>query len=510
MKTRFAWLVVLLLLPAGAVAQITVGSKNFDESKLLAEMFARLIEARTDLTVERKLGLAGTKICLDALRNGEIDLYPEYTGTGLVDILGEAPVGGRVPTLVRVREAFLAEWNLHWLAPLGFENAYELAVPKELAEGRAIRTISDLAAVSGELTAAFGYEFAERDDGLPGLHRTYGLEFGTVRTMQQALKYEAAGARRIDCLDVYTTDGRLVAYDLVVLEDDRGFFPPYEACALVNGETLARHPEIGAVLGLLSNAIDGATMQRLNYRVDTEGEAIQVVAQDALASLGLVGDAAVDAVTSRNRSLPGYMWAARESLSARVGEHLALSAMGLLLAALVAVPMGLALERRRDVAEPFIRAIGLSQTIPSLALLAFMIPLFGIGALPAVIALWIYAIFPILRNTFTGVRDASPNAVAAAHALGMTPRQVLLKVRLPLAAPVIMAGVRTAGVITVGTATLAAFIGAGGLGQPIVAGLQSADETIVLSGAIPAALLALLVDGVLSRIEHRLRPKGLD
>jgi osmoprotectant transport system permease protein len=154
--------------------------------------------------------------------------------------------------------------------------------------------------------------------------------------------------------------------------------------------------------------------------------------------------------------------------------------------------------------------LGLTQTIPSLALLAFMIPFLGVGATPAVVALWIYSLFPIVRNTYTGVREADPRAVEAATALGMTPGQVLRQIRLPLAAPVLMAGVRTAAVITVGTATLAAFIGAGGLGEPIVTGLQLADSGMILSGAVPAAALALVVDGTLALVERALRPAGLE
>jgi osmoprotectant transport system permease protein len=204
------------------------------------------------------------------------------------------------------------------------------------------------------------------------------------------------------------------------------------------------------------------------------------------------------------------MWESRRNLGARTLEHIFLSGAGLLLGIVVAVPLGLLLERQRRSAEPLIRVVGTTQTIPSLALLAFMIPFFGVGARPAIVALWLYAIFPILRNTYTGLRDAAPEVVQAATALGMTPAQVLRRVRLPLAMPVIMAGVRTAGVITVGTATLAAFIGAGGLGEPIVAGVQSVDTTVILSGAVPAALLAIGVDALLGAIERRLRPRGLE
>ena len=489
--------------------RIRVGSKNFAESRLLAELFARLLEARTGLTVERRLGLAGTQVCFEALRTGAIDVYPEYTGTGLVTLLEEAPGGNAQWTWNHVRTQFRQRWNLWWIGPLGFENSFELAVPREIATQYGLHSISDLSQVSPRLTAGFGYEFVERDDGLPGLERTYGLRFAAVRRLQQALKYQAAGERRIDCLDVYTTDGRLVVHDLVVLEDDRGFFPPYEAAALVRGETLKLHPEVGVVLGLLAQALSEDSMRQLNLRLEAGGESLDEVAQEVLGTMGLLESGVVPAGPTHKRGLWRSLWDGRRELGRYTLQHLYLSGAGLLLGVLVAVPLGLLLERRRRSAETFIRFVGTSQTIPSLALLAFMVPFFGIGELPAIVALWLYALFPILRNTYTGLCDAGPEAVQAAIALGMTPSQILRLVRLPLAAPVIMAGVRTAAVITIGTATLAAFIGAGGLGEPIVSGVQSVDATLILSGAIPAAALALAVDAVLGLVERRLRPRGI-
>jgi osmoprotectant transport system permease protein len=513
-NVRFLAVVLLLASMSGALAAdggaIVVGSKNFPESRLLAEMFALLIETRTELAVERRFNLAGTQICFEALRTGAIDVYPEYTGTGLVTVLGEQPRGDAAETLVRVRSAFLSRFDLIWLGPLGFENAYELAVPAALAEREELRTISDLTRIAPSLRAGVGYEFMERDDGLPGLRATYGLEFGDVRAMQQALKYQAVAAAEIDCLDVYTTDGRLLVHDLVVLEDDRGFFPPYQAAPLARGEVLRRQPEVAVALGLLAGSIDGETMRALNLRTQERGEPVERVAQDALEALGLVGEREVGAVSTREVGLVRYIWEQRGELSLRAAQHLGLTGLALLLGIAVALPLALLLERHRSVAEGVIRGVGISQTIPSIALLAFMIPLFGIGLRPAIVALWIYSIFPILRSGYTGLRDASPEAVEAAGALGMTPGQVLRRVRLPLASPVILAGIRTSAVLTVGTATLAAFIGAGGLGVPMVAGLQLADPVRILSGALPAAGLALLVDGALALVERTVRPRGLD
>ncbi|ANM29944.1 hypothetical protein ABI59_10715 [Acidobacteria bacterium Mor1] len=503
-----------------AADPVVVGSKNFAESRLLAEMFARLIEEHAGLEVERRFDLAGTTVCFDGLRSGAIDLYPEYTGTGLVTLLGQPVEGGPSQTLRTVRREFLDRWQLQWLAPLGFENAYELAVPRELAERHGLRTISDLVGVAGELRAGLGYEFLEREDGLPGLEKVYGLRFAEQRGMQQALKYRAAAAREIDCLDVYTTDGRLLVHDLQVLEDDRGFFPPYQAAPLVRRELLEEQPGVAGALALLSGAFDEDAMRALNLRMQEQGEPAEQVAQDALEELGLVGEREIAAVATEGRSWWSYLWATRAEIGRRTLEHLGLTALPLLLGILFAVPLAMWLARvdaraaagsarGSRFAEQVIRLIAVTQTIPSIALLAFMLPLLGVGWKPAVAALWIYSLFPILRNTFTGLRDAGPAAVAAATALGMTESQVLRHVRLPLAAPVIMAGVRTSAVLLVGTAVLAAFIGAGGLGVPIVSGLQLADNTRVLSGAVPAALLAVLVDGILAAVERGIRPRGL-
>jgi len=505
----FIWIGPIL---ASSSTTIIVGSKNFLENRLLAEMFAQLIESQTALTVERRLGLAGTQICFQALLTGGIDLYPEYTGTGLMTILGEPSLQDPVDTLNRVRAEFRKRWNLWWLTPLGFDNSYALALRRDRAHALNIHTITDLVRVAPQLKAGFGYEFIQRADGLPGLKQWYGLQFREVVGMQQSLKYQATDNGDVDVLDAYTTDGRLAVYDFVVLEDDRHFFPPYDATALVRGETLEQHPELGKVLSLLTNALSPQRMRELNLRIQEQGEAIPHVAFEALQDLHLVNEKHQPTTTTMKdtESFFSYMWERRAVLLFRTGEHLWLAGIGLLLGITLAIPLALLLERWRKGAETMIRIIGMSQTIPSIALLAFMIPLFGVGALPAIIALWIYSLYPILRNTFSGLRDAAPSVVETGRALGMTEWQILLSVRLPLAAPTIMAGIRTSAIWTVGTATLAAFIGAGGLGVPIVSGLQLADVHLILSGALPATILALTVDGLLGWIEHLVQPRGLE
>ena len=409
-----------------------------------------------------------------------------------------------------MRREFRAQFDLEWLAPLGFENSYEVAVRRELATRLGLRSIADLVPHADELRFAFGYEFTEREDGLRGLRRRYGLQPASLVQMQQNLKYKAAGDGSIDVLDVYTTDGLIEVYDLVVLDDPLGVFPPYEAAALVRGATLRRFPELSRRLARLAGTLDESTMRGLNRRVEVDGESVESVARGFLTQLGVVGGETGFALAgTRERGLWATLRDNRAELGRRTLEHLGLVGWALTLSVLVAIPLGLWVEGRRSQAETIIRAVGVLQTIPSIALLAFMIPLLGVGTAPAIAALFLYGLYPIVRNTFTGVRDADPDAVRSARALGMSTGQVLRQVRLPLAAPVILAGVRTAAVISVGTATLAAFIGAGGLGAPIVAGLQLNDTAIILSGALPAALLALGVDALLGQVERALRPPGV-
>jgi osmoprotectant transport system permease protein len=494
--------------PATTPPPVVVGSKPFGESYLLAEMFAQLLEAR-GVPVERRLGLGATEIAFGALRSGAADAYPEYTGTGLLVILGERPVADPAEVYRRVSREFRRRWGLRWLPPLGFENTYAIAVRRATADSFGLRTLSDLVRVGPRLRAGLTPDFIGRADGLPGLRRAYGLRFAEVRALLPAVKYQALAAGEVDVIDGYSTDGFIARYDLVVLTDDRRFFPPYEASALVSRRLAERRPDAIAALTELSGRLDVETMRRLNRRLEVDGESIPRVARAALVELGLLDRVAGQAEpAARREGVWRYMWDQRRTLASLTERHLLLVLISLLAAVAVAVPLGLGLERLRGGAEAVIRGAGVLQTLPGIALLAFMIPLLGIGVVPALVALFLYSLYPILRNTYSGVRDAAPEAVAAGHALGMTPRQILRWVRLPLAAPVIMAGIRTAAVINVGTATLAAFIGAGGLGDPIAAGLALSDSRMILSGALPAALLALVVDGVLGWCERWVRPGG--
>lgn len=497
---------------AGAQTQrpVVVASKPFGESFVLAEMFAQLLEAR-GVSVDRRPGLGATEIAFRALRTNAIDVYPEYTGTGLLAILGDAPLASRAATFGRVALEFPARFGTHWLPALGFENTYAIAVRRRTADSLRLATLSDLARVGTTLRAGLTPDFIGRADGLPGLQKAYGLRFNDVRALGPAVKYQALAAGEVDVIDGYSTDGLIARYDLVVLADDRRFFPPYEAAALVSQRAWNDAPRAIAALSELSGRLNETTMRELNKRLEVDGTPVGVVARDALTTLGLVGPAArPSASASRDRDgLVDYLRDQRATIARLTGRHLALVGASLLVAIALALPLGLVLERFARPAENVIRSVGVLQTLPGIALLAFMIPLLGIGVTPAVVALVLYSLYPIVRNTYSGVRDADHAAVSAARALGMTDVQILRDVRLPLAAPVIMAGIRTAAVINVGTATLAAFIGAGGLGEPIVAGLALSDTRMILSGAIPAALLAIGVDAGLALVERAVRPGHL-
>ncbi len=499
---------------SSAAFPVVVASKPFGESYLLAEMFAQLLEAR-GIVVERRPGLASTDIAFGALRTNAIDVYPEYTGTGLLAVLHDtADASLRTSpqaTYQHVAREFERRYGTKWLPPLGFENTYAIAVRKETAAQYSLKTLTDLARVAEELRAGFTADFIGRPDGLRGLTDAYGLRPREVRPLAPAVKYEALASRAVDVIDGYSTDGLLAKYDFVVLVDDKRFFPPYEAAPLVSPRLAARSDAVAA-LTTLSNRLDVVRMRALNRRLEVDGEAIIDVARSALAELGLLAPStvALQPTTPDTRpSFLGYLWNRRAVTLSLTLRHLALVAGALAAAILVAVPLGLALERSRRSAPGVLASLGVLQTIPGIALLAFMIPLLGVGAAPALAALWLYALYPIARNTYTGVRDADPDAVEALEALGATPRQRLLWARLPLATPVILAGIRTAAVLTVGAATLAAFVGAGGLGDPIVAGLALADARLVLSGALPAALLAILVDAAIAFVERRLAPAHL-
>lgn len=460
---------------------IVVASKNFNESYLLAEVYAQLLEANGH-SVNRKFGLGGTLICYEALREGEIDVYVEYTGTVAQAILKS----GGSPSVAEVNQD-LESLGLKLLSSIGFNNTYAIALKASLAERLGISSVSELVEQT-DLNLAFSLEFLNREDGWPGLQQTYGFQ-QTPTGIEHGLAYQAIKEGKIDVTDAYSTDGDLERYQLTTLRDDRAYFPEYLAAPLVRTDL----PEdIVSILEKLKNQIDDESMRRLNAEVVVQGRSFAEVASEFLYERGL---------TANKQDQDSAMW---DRLWRNTVTHLQLTAIALLLGCIVGLGLGILVYRSATTSRVVLYVAGLMQTVPSIALLALMIPLFGIGFMPAIVALFLYSILPILRNTITALLTIDPLLRRVAEAIGLTNRQQLKHVLLPLALPNILAGIKTAAVISIGTATLAAFIGAGGLGEPIVTGLALNDTGLILQGAIPAAVLAILVELMFEGIERLL------
>ncbi|MDZ7825129.1 MAG: glycine betaine ABC transporter substrate-binding protein [Gammaproteobacteria bacterium] len=467
-------LVVLLALAvvdgrAASPPVVTVGSKNFTESYLLAEITAQLLE-HAGIRVERRFGLGGTLICLEALVAGEIDVYIEYTGT-----ITEAISAFCRPRAVGARRAAGGD-GLRTLPELGFDNSYALAMDADAARERGIERISDLVG-SEDLEFAFSHEFIEREDGWRGLKEVYGFT-RTPPGIEHGLAYQAIAEDRIDVTDAYATDGDLERYGLAVLQDDRDFFPRYAALPLVRS---GFRPEAEAALKLLDGRIDSARMRALNARVVVDRRTFEQVAAAFLEEEGLVVD---PVAASRLRS----------DLVGNTLAHLRLTGVALLCAVLVGLPLGILVHRSRRASGSVLYTAGLLQTIPSIALLALLIPVLGIGWAPALVALFLYSLLPILRNTVTALLTVDPVLRRVAVGMGLGPVQQIRWLLLPMALPGIMAGIRTAAVISIGTATLAAFVGAGGLAAHRHLHRAPDDPALILEGAIPAAMLAIVTE----------------
>jgi osmoprotectant transport system permease protein len=465
-----------VLAPAIAWGQsdaLKVGSKRFTESYILGELLAQ-----TASGVHRP-GLGNTAILYEALRAGSIDVYAEYTGTIAREILKTEE---RLD--LAALNARLKPLGLEAGVPLGFGNSYALGMRRVEAERLGIRRISDLRKHAA-LRIGLSHEFLGRRDGWPGLREAYGLK-QQPRGLDHGLAYDALVARELDVIDVYTTDAKIERFDIAVLADDKSFFPSYEAVLLYRIDAA---PKV-SVLRKLERTIDEKTMIRLNARAEIDKLPFQQVAAERLGNF-----------SKGSRTL--WSAIAAPDFGRLLIEHLGLVFGSLVAATLIGVPLGVVAARWRWLEQPVLIATGLIQTIPSLALLAFLIPITGmIGVWPALLALFLYALLPITRNTHTGLVQIPKGLKQAGVALGLRKKQVLKEIEMPLALPTIMAGVKTSAVINVGTATIAAFIGAGGFGERISQGLALNDHNVLLAGALPAAVLALLVHGVFEVIER--------
>ncbi len=474
----------------GPAPEVRVGSKKFTESVVLGEIVTQVLRS-TGTRVEHRAQLGGTQVLWHALLAGEIDLYADYTGTIREDILRGTAADASDESLRRA----LAARGVGMSGVLGFDDSYALGMKEEDAARLGVRRISDLRALP-RLRLAFSEEFLHRRDGWPTLRERYALPQADVRSLDHDLAYRALAAGDVDAIDLYTTDAEIPTYNLRLLEDDRGVFPRYRAVLLYRLDLPERSASALASLAVLEGRIAAGEMQRLNARAKLEHVPEAVVAAGFLATaLGME-----EGTGSEGRA---------RRVGRRVAEHLAMVAASLSVAILVAVPLGVAAARRKRAGAAILAVAGVVQTIPSLALLVLMIPPPGIGTLPAVAAPFLCSTLPIPRNTVTGLHETPVPLLESADVLGLSSWARLLKIELPLASPSIVAGIQTSAVINVGTATLGALIGAGGLGQPILTGIRLDDLDLILEGAVPAALLALLAQGVFAGVGRLIVPRGL-
>lgn len=474
---------------AEAAPVVRVGSKSFTESVILAEIAADL-GAASGAVVVRRPALGGTRLLWNALLAGEIDVYPEYTGTLRHEILADQ----HLPDEFSLDRALAARGVTKSLS-LGFSNRYALGMLRDRAAGLRITTISDLAR-HPSLGFGLSEELLARTDGWPALRATYGLTTENVRGLDHDIAYKGLLEGSIDVIDLYTTDPDLADPRILILDDDRRFFSDNEAVLLFRSDLGRRAPKAVSAMLRLQGRIDTPTMTAMNVAVKIAGlPERDVAASFVFEHLGV--GAPVRSETAVRR-----IWR-------RTIEHLSLTSVSFAAAVAVALPLGVLAAKRPRIGRGVLAIVSVLQTIPSLALLVFMIPVLGIGAPPAIAALFFYSLLPIVRNVASGLTSIPPSIRNSAVAIGLRPIRRLTLVELPLASPAIIAGMKTAAVINVGTATLGALIGAGGYGQPIFTGIRLDNFGLILEGAVPAALLALVAEALFEVAERYLVPRGL-
>ena len=481
--------------PASAESiELVIGSKRFTESYILGEIV--LATAReAGVQGQHKQGMGNTGILFEALKSGSIDLYPDYTGTVGRELLKSE--ASDLPSLNRG----LAPLGLGVAVPLGFENTYALAMLDSKAQQLGVRTIGDLAK-HAQLHFGLSHEFLNRNDGWPGLQRAYGLP-QSPSGLDHGLAYEALAGGQIDVMDIYSTDAKIAKYKLRVLQDDKRYFPEYAAVLVYRLDVPTRFPAVWAAVQKLEGRISADAMVRMNAQAELDGRGFPEIAAEFLAHASDAGSSEKPRTGLWARLFGSDFWRL-------TWQHLLLVFASLAAAIVIGVPLGVWAARSERAAQPILAGVGLIQTVPALALLAFLIPLLGaIGIWPALVALFLYALLPIVRNTHSGIVDTPLALRESAQALGIAPGARLRLVELPLAARSILAGIKTSAVINVGTATIAAFIGAGGYGERIVTGLALNDNQMLLAGAIPAAVLALLVHWSFELLDRRLIPAGV-
>lgn len=490
-----AWclLVVFILSPAmwshaRSSQDITIGSKKFTESVILGEMIMQQLQ-NNGFKASHMDQLGGTRLLWNALVQGDLDIYPDYTGTIIYEILEGEIFTGDADIV-----SALADHGISMTTSLGFNNTYALGVTQATARNFGLRRISDLRNYP-DLRFGFTNEFMDREDGWPGLKDHYQLPQTSVRGLDHDLAYKGLEAGSIDLIDLYSTDAEIAYYDLVTLKDDQYYFPDYRAVILYRSDLATTTPAIPGLLEQLTGRLSEDQMTALNSEVKLAGKSEAQVAQAYL--------------TKQFKNIADIQlsnWSTRLWETTR--EHLFLVCISLGVAILVAIPLGIWGAKHSTTGQVILSLVGVIQTIPSLALLVFMIPLLGIGGPPALVALFLYSLLPIVRNTMSGLTGLPIDVRESALVLGLPPAARLRLIELPLAARSILAGIKTSAVINVGTATLGALIGAGGYGQPILTGIRLDDTSLILEGAVPAAVLALLVQWSFDFLERSFFSQG--
>ena len=482
------YVTIAMATSAFATEPVRVGSKAFTESVILGEIATQLGNNAGIPAIHRSQ-LGGTRVLWEALLAGQIDIYPEYTGTIIQELIPGTPAD------TAAIEAALRQRGIGMTRPLGFNDTYALGVPETLARQLSLRSISDLRE-HPQLRFGFSNEFLNRKDGWPVLKTVYGLPQTNVTGLDHDLAYRAVSSGSIDVIDLYSTDAEIAYYHLRTLDDDRHVFPAYEAVYLYRLDLRDRAPAVIKAIARLEGAIDASHMIEMNAltKLQKVPEA-NVASQFLSAQFQINSTPHVESMTAQ--------------LLLRTCEHLQLVGISLTASIIVAIPLGVLAFLWPRVGQIILAVVAVIYTIPSLALLVFMIPLLGIGTWPAIVALFLYGLLPIVRNTHAGLSGIAPSLRESAIVLGLSPSARLRKIELPLAAPSILAGIKTAAVINVGTATIGALIGAGGYGQPILTGIRLANNRLILLGAVPAAVLALLVQGGFGILEKCVVPRGL-
>ncbi len=472
-------LITVFLVLSGSSAfsePLEVGSKIFTESYVLGELATMKLNRDGHQATFRK-GMGGTIILWQAIKSGEIDFYPEYTGTISEQIL-------KSKTSLTLSEMK----GIGMTDPLGFNNTYAISLKREKAESLGVKKISDLKN-HPDLKGGMTPEFLNRRDGWYAMANHYGLRMQNIRGIEHALAYIALDQDSLDLTDAYSTDAKIEEMDLITLEDDLKFFPEYNAVFLYR---LDLSKDVIKSISQLSGTINEKKMIQMN----ASAEATNDYKKAAALYFGL----------ENVESEPVYMRVLKNTV-----RHLGLVFYSLLFAILIGVPLGIIASKGGLIGQGILGVVGVIQTIPSLALLAILVatPFLYTDGLTAIIALFLYSLLPIVRNTTTGLQNIAKTLKESAEAMGLEKAARMRFIYLPIASRTILAGIKTSAIINIGTATLAALIGAGGLGEDIISGLALNDARTILLGAIPAAGLAIAASIFFEGVDRILIPKGL-